>query len=473
MGALQGTSNTKTWRLWSEDGALGDAAVRARWATQFWYSLGTFGHPFHVFFACLWCLACVGPASGVEILWVPLVTVVVLRLPYVWRAWGDVVVQPALLCALLLAVWGAISTNWSDSPAQGWHEILNIRWMLAAWAMWGVMNRRRWYVWCMCVGLLAAVAAQCAEYVGLKNGIELFSHPPAPDELARVSGWWHQPALGGAMLVGALGMFIGPTVFGSGWRRWCGFLGCGACALGMFLAGSRGAILAGSFLVTITVLLSVALDVRAKRWKRLWRVVAVSAGIKLAIVGIVFALPAAAKMRERVEMGTTQVIAAITGHRTTGEVDYDSDMGARIVAAKAALNAAKQHPFLGVGAGGFDGAALKYVRENNVNIQEWRVVKLRTAHNVYLHTFATLGVVGLVLLLASLGFGLWGASVEWRQYGERSLGWFASSPFFALIGLAIVANFETLHTNMSSAAFVTMLLALCGWVRVGEDIDPR
>lgn len=80
---------------------------------------------------------------------------------------------------------------------------------------------------------------------------------------------------------------------------------------------------------------------------------------------------------------------------------------------------------------------------------------------MYLHTLATLGVVGLVLLLASLGFGLWGASVEWRQYGERSLGMVCEFAVLALIGLAIVANFETLHTNMSSAAFVTMRCVRC------------
>lgn len=238
----------------------------------------------------------------------------------------------------------------------------------------------------------------------------------------------------------------------------------------MFLAGSRGALVAGSLLITATVLLSIVLDIRAKRWSRLWRVVAVSIGLKLAVAGILFALPAAAKMRERVETGVAQVFRSFTEHSQNGERNYDNDMGARIIAAKAAMNAAKEHPLRGVGAGGFDAAALEYVRENNLKISEWRVTKLRTAHNVYLHTFATLGVVGLALVFAVLVFGLWGAAVEWRRQGERALGWYASSPFFALIGLAIVANFETLHTNMSSAAFVTILLALCGWVRVGEDV---
>lgn len=456
-----------TWRDWKH-GLLADSAIRARWATQFWHTLGTFGHPFHVLFACLWCVVCVGPASTVETMWVPLVVAVVLRLPFVWRAWGDAVVQPPLFLALAFAGWGVLSTRWSDAPAMAWHEILNIRWMLAAWALWGVMDRRKWFIACICVGLMAGVLAQCAEYVGLRNGVELFSHPVAPDALARVSGWWHQPALGGAMLVGALGMFIGPTVFGTGWRRSTGFAGCGVCAIGMVLSGSRGAMLAGSLLVSLTVLLSVALDIRAKRWGRLWKVVGVSAGIKVAIVALMFALPAAAKLRTRMETGVSQVTSAI-GIGEGTKINYDSDMGARIVAARAALAAAGEHPLRGAGAGGFDSAALRYAKENNIPIGEWRVRKLRSAHNVYLHSLATLGIVGLALVLGALATGLWGAAWEWRNIGERTLGWYASSPLFALLGLAIIGNFETLQVNMSSAAFVTMLLALCGWVRVDKE----
>ncbi len=469
MKALQGTFRTKTWRLWSDDGALGHAAVRARWASQFWHTLGTFGHPFHVFFACVWCVACVGPAAGVEVLWVPLVVAVVTRLPFVWRAWGDVVIQPALLCALLLAGWGAISTSWSDSPAQGWHEVLNVRWMLAAWAMWGVMNRRRWFVGCMCVGLMVAVGAQCVEYVGLKDGVALFSHPPAPDALARVSGWWHQPALGGAMLVGSLGLFIGPLVFGVGWRRWCGVLGSGASVLGIVMSGSRGALLAGLVLSVLVLMLRVVLDVKAKRWARVGRVAGAGVVVAGVLLGVLFATSFGAKMRDRIESGRAEVMAALEADADVSQVDFDSDMGARLIAARAALSAAKEQPIRGVGAGGFDAAAIRYATENNIKIGEWRVTKLRTAHNVYLHALATLGIVGLLLVLGAIGFGVWGASVEWRQHGQHALGWYASSPLFALIGLAIVGNFETLHTNMSSAAFVTMLLALCGWVRVGED----
>lgn len=433
--------------------------IHWRWSTQFLHTLGTFGHPIHAWLAALWCLGCSGPAFAVELLALPLYVATLARLPFVWRAARDACTQPALIAIFAFWLWTACTAAWSADPAGARHELEYVRWVPVVMTLWAILDRRNLLIAALCVGFAIAQIAQLAEFIALRQGIELFSHPPAPDPLARVSGWWHQPAMGGAVLVIAAALHLGPALFASGWRRWTGLAGLAASLLGILATGTRGSLLSAACLLLIALAARAWWAFKQRTKASRTPLIALAALIMLASGAV--ASPLGVGLRDRARLAHTQLSRALHDR------DFDSDMGGRLVAAMSALDAARQHPLQGIGAGDFLSHTEDYVQRENLNIAPWRVDKLRTAHNTYLHTLATTGVIGLALLLTIFALALRGASLELRTLGPAALARYASAPFVALLALAIVACFETIHLNMSSAAVATTLVALSPNIRFG------
>ncbi len=436
----------------------------ARWSSQFFHTLGTFGHPVHAWLAALWCLGCCGPAAGVELLCLPLYGVLLGRLPFVRRSIRDAFLQPSMLCILAWAAWSMASLIWTRDRTDGLHEIEYMRWTPAILALWAVLDRRSMLIAAICVGFALAQFAQLAEFFWLRQGFALFSHPQSPNPLARISGWWHQPAVGGAMLVAAVGLHIGPALFGRGWQRGAGLVGSIASIIGILASGTRGALVAAAVLVAIFVVAWLVIAMRASSRHPI-TILSLSLILLLCIAGAV-ASPLGTHLRERAAQASEQLSRAFRDR------DYDSDMGGRVVAMKAALDATKTHLIQGVGVGGFLCHTREYVEREQLHIQSWRVDKLRTAHNTYLHALATTGIIGLLLLLGTFVCALWGASWELRHWGITALGRYASAPLGALLALGIMGCFETIYLNMSTAALATTLVAMCNWHRFSKAIDP-
>lgn len=452
------------WAPW-----LNADEVQRRHETQFAHKLGRFGYPFHICLALLLCAGVVGPMAAVELGGIAVAVCFLTRLPFVWRGVGDAVRQPATILLLAWASW-VWALVWRDGFTDaGVHEASYQRWGPALVVLWAVMDRRRWMIAALGVGFALAQFAQLLEFAGYAWGVEqlVWSHPPAPDPAARVSGWWHQPAVGGSMLVACLGLHLGPAVFGGGRVRVMAVVACVATALAMVATGTRGAWIAGLTLTGLVVLAAVMLRVKATG----------AGGSKRVIVGVLIALGLAGGCvfvldgaRERMlRLGTEARAAWVRG-------ELDSDVGGRILAARAALDAAASHPIAGIGPGGFNTHLRTYAEREGVKVSPHRFEHLKTAHNTVLHTLATQGVVGVLLLFAAVlcaiaaglrphvSAGLRGA-VGLREH----LGTYASAPALALLGLVIAGAFDTTTLNASTAALSTILIALCGTVRPSES----
>jgi O-antigen ligase len=147
--------------------------------------------------------------------------------------------------------------------------------------------------------------------------------------------------------------------------------------------------------------------------------------------------------------------------------DADSDIGARIIAARAAAWALRAAPLRGHGAGSFGTTTRAYVQEHGVAITEFRLQKLQTAHNTPLNALATTGLVGGVLLFAAWACALWGAgrgrigAWDWVE----DAGTYGASPLFALLALFFAAGFEVIYMNMTMQALFSVLVALSPVVR--------
>lgn len=225
-----------------QTGGLHAHSVSAHWHRQFAHPLGRFGVWPHIVLALVWCAAASGPTAAVELLGLGVAGCLLLRLPFLWRTLLDAVRQPAFMFGAAWAIWLCASALWTSDVDNARHELSFLRWMWTPLALWGVIVHRAWMIVALKVGFGLALLAQVGEWIGYRHDVAalVWSHPPAPDPAARISGWWHQPAVGGAMLVLALGLHVGPALLGTGWRRWLACACCCATLVGIVLTGARG-----------------------------------------------------------------------------------------------------------------------------------------------------------------------------------------------------------------------------------------
>jgi O-antigen ligase len=283
------------------------------------------------------------------------------------------------------------------------------------------------------------------------------------------------------MLVACLGLHLGPALFGRGRVRVMAIAASGVTVVALLATGTRGAWVAAAGLVGAVLVLGVVAamverdavrgDARlrdgdgAKMLGRggVMRQFAVLVGAVAVVVGAIFIVP---QTRSRVSLLVTEVRDVLTRD------DLDSDMGGRVLAAKAAVDAIASHPVAGVGPGGFHAHVQRYATEKAITIAPHRLEKLKTAHNTFLHTAATQGLVGAGLLYAGLVCAIWGGLRPRTVHGvpvlRQHLGSYAAAPALALLGMMIVGAFESTPVNTSTGALSTVLIALCGWVRARE-----
>jgi O-antigen ligase len=442
-----------------------EVSLAADWALQFssvhsrrmrWFQIG---------FALLAGIMIVGPQSSVELAAIGVGVLALLRLPWGWRATLAIFRTPLFWCASAWAGWLLLSLLWSEDHDHGLLEVGAFRWMYIGLGLWLIMDRRRWFVLALAAGFAIACVVQIGDWIGHAHGIKglAWNHPPRPEGTpVRASGWWYQPAIGGTLLVGALGLHLPAAFMGRGWWRVLGMMGVALTVVGLALTGARGAWLASGALVVIasvwTVVYSGGTAAREKRWNRL--------GIALGAALVVVALALVAvgdKISHRVEAARSDL------RRMIDQKDFNTDTGGRLLMNWWAIEMAMEHPVAGVGAGGYKAWVLENLERRGIDPAERRVIG--QAHNTVLHSVATSGLVGLVLCVATFGVALWGSARMPGGAKGRAMDWgsYDAAPFFALLGLCLVSAFETLHVNSQTAAVVTFLMALSMWERVGTE----
>ena len=426
----------------------------AAWQGQFHHRLGRFGEPFHVILACVCVLAAFGPTFAVETFWLLLAGCWILRLPFVWRGVGAVIGSPTWWALAAWVLWTLVTLAWSPDIAAGKHELSYARWLLIPIAIWPVLHQRKLLIACLVLGALLAHGVQVYEwFVVHGGGVSPAGHPPALDPSARLSGWWFQPAIGGAMCAVSAGLHWGPALFGAGRWRWIGIAGVVSGITGALIAGSRGGLLAALLTGSCVFAVGLLSAPKGSRWKLVGRAGLLVIASKLALSLVLLALPVT---RARIDAGYREAYAALRGG------DYASDTGMRVFVAQAAARVWAGAPIVGVGAGGLQTSVERIVSEAK-EVPPERTHVLRTAHNAYLHAGATTGVVGVILLASTLILAL-RAGLAWAATaapGKHPFATYAGAPVGGLLALACAGVFETVQFNASTAFVGTVLLALC------------
>lgn len=417
------------------------------------------GEAVHLLFAALCCASVGLPMTASESALWAVVLVWMVGLAAVRGTQKYVLLQPVTLLGLAFAAWTALGLFWTPDRVRGLEQWGALRFGLVVLAMWPVLRWRGVLIGAMALGCLAGNVAQAVVWWAEHQGVEwlvpnFVNHGPG-----RVGGWW-PPVYAGLVLVAALGLHLPAALMGKGWQRWAGLAGTAVSLAGVGVTGTRGAWIAAAGLI---VLCAGAAIVRARAWRP---VIFAMAAAMLACAGVWLGA------REAVTKRATEVWTE--AGRAISQGDYNSDNGLRVLMAIWAVEATRERPVAGVGAGGYSAWVAAHAdRRDEAACSRFRESDHGHCHNALLQAAATGGVVGAVLLLAWVGAGV--------HAGMRAGIGYAQGPAWALVGLLLMAPFDAWQVNGQSAAVLGALLALCpGWVppRMGDwgggaRITPR
>jgi (heptosyl)LPS beta-1,4-glucosyltransferase len=207
-----------------------------------------------------------------------------------------------------------------------------------------------------------------------------------------------------------------------------------------FLSGSRGGWIALPGLATVLIW---------HAWHRIarWQVTAATfAFVALAITA--YAVPQTG-VRDRIAEAQFE----IENYFATGEAN--TSVGARLEMWRTAWMIFREHPWLGVGMGGYAREKADLIEQG---IVDPAITQFNHPHNEYLAALATRGVVGFASLLLLFGIGL---KVFYERYRNPRL-----DPAFGLAGLVVVVAFvhfsfsgDTFDRSMP-ISFITFMLAV-------------
>jgi putative inorganic carbon (HCO3(-)) transporter len=160
-----------------------------------------------------------------------------------------------------------------------------------------------------------------------------------------------------------------------------------------------------------------------------------------------------------VAIGGLLVLPSAVQHRigdlttvTEGGSSPDSSLRGRFAENLAAVDAFRDHQFLGVGPDNFELQYLKYAQNIGLDSR----AEVRGAHNLYLESLAEVGIIGSIPFFALLWMGLrraWQARVG----TDRSLGLLAEGCFVAWLAFLVAAI--TLHLSYPRYLWIFLALA--------------
>ena len=232
---------------------------------------------------------------------------------------------------------------------------------------------------------------------------------------------------------------------GSVWR----VSAVGLALAALLLSGSRAGLLALAMEIAIATLVLRRAGLRTGQKRRL----AIAAGLALAAGAILFAY---------VDPGW---VAKKLGSVARVDKTWDEWAGERQKMASDALHMWREHPWLGVGLGDFETA---YPRYQSFPTDMW----IDHAHNDYVEAAAETGVVGAVLILATVALFLYLAFRNVSHLFGSNAGWVRLGAALGCCGLLVhsMADFN-LHIP-ANAAWFAVLAGIATSEQSGAGVPP-
>jgi putative inorganic carbon (HCO3(-)) transporter len=320
--------------------------------------------------------------------------------------------HPTFTYVLVLFLgWAALSLSWAEEAGVGTTPVMRYALNLVLFLIvYSAVRTPRQLAWA--IGAYVAGSALAAGY-GVLN-------PPtdvAYYDVTRVSGTIGDPNELASLLVGGtiLSAALAATLKGAPLLRLLAAGSSVLCAAGIFLSLSRGGLVALAFSLVAAVVVA----------GRRWRLQALTLAVVVAAGAFVYFGFYAD------ETAANRVTSFGSG---TGRTDIWT-VGWRMVQA---------HPVGGVGVGNYKTASIHYLLEPGaIQRDEFIVDTPKVAHNTYLQVLAELGIVGLVLFLAIIGFALrciLKAARIFERLGDETMELMARALLVSLCGV-LAADF--------------------------------
>jgi O-antigen ligase len=388
------------------------------------------------------------------------------------RMLGPLVWDPLIRVFVLFIAWLGLSALWTHGGSRHWlDDGQSLRFALLLPALYPVLDRRGLLLAALTLGLLCGQGSQLVHLFSQWAGHTVFDRDPH-----RISGWW-DPVIAGSLLCACLGLLLGRVRPDASLpRRWLPAIL--TTLLAIAITGTRG----GWIAAVLLIIVAAALMLRSTSRRR---AVLVLAAVTTLLAIAAAAVLAAPPIRARFDRAVSEVRSALTTN------DYTTDTGLRIAMAHWAVIEFTSHPLRGVGAGGYrpfaaarctvppptrdaakpDAEPPRKPKRRSPAIEPARPIDPDTklplphahAHSWFLHTLATLGLPGLVLLLTALAIAL---RPLWSR--AAALDPTARIAAFGLLGLTLAGLFDTIHVNQQTAYMLFVLLALSITMRPDE-----
>ncbi len=379
--------------------------------------------------------------GGVRAAWAP-----IFRMPITWliMAWG---------------VWTCLSLTWSPAPGWGLEELRAFRSFLIPISLFPVILHLR--------RLLAAflIAVAIINLIQIAQALEV---PGITTVRENRCCAWIAPNPGGLLVAAAFAAHLAWPIAERRGRAAVWHVGGAALAsIGLLFMVNRGGMVAAVIAPGVVMVAALVLLPRA-RATVLLVATALTFGLSIALLldDVAFNGAVTSPVRDRVQRGVDD----LSGARQFGKrplikraVTY------RLEVWKATLESIRTRPWAGTGLGGlwhaFD--AHPEFTSNDRTVEGYVPVDSdhKHAHNSWLFIPATTGLVGLALMLATLGSGLLAEARRFAARPEALVG-------FGIVVVWMVGNiFDSLILSGSTSQLLILGL-LAAWLPRGSS-DAR
>lgn len=347
-----------------------------------------------------------------------------LRLPNIWRCYPPLLRIGTFWTLCAFTAWLGVSCLWSEAPFQGLDELKAARVILIPMALWPVLERLTWLM----IATLLGVVAQ--------NGSQLLQFLNLLDEPSELKGRFRGLLDGQTAMwcLAAMCWQLSAALRTKGRWRWLSLIGLLMATAGLIATGNRGPWIGAAIIMPLAMIVIAIRRPQARGFAL--------ALVVVGLIGSAASWPIARRMvLPRLEKAVSEVRAA----REDGV--YWTSGGLRIGLWKWAVDAWRTAPIHGVGAGGFRNAAIKnpdfqraYATQQIVAPNSEKIDRDH-AHNTYLQTLATTGLIGTMLFLIMIVLLLRQIVLDPDDHPH------ADGTLFALLAWLIAANFDCYTLN--------------------------
>jgi O-antigen ligase len=421
MGLLRDVPKPAAWSPPRDEASVHDTLRYAR-------RRDPIGHNIHTVLAAGYLSLLPLQTMPKDVAFAVLLAYALIRLPTTWRCYTALIRLPITWLLVAWAGWAALSLAWSADPRQGFDEFGAMRMLLTPVMLWPVLDRMRWLIGAALLGVLAQNIAQALQFLGWYN------IRPEDGEAGRAGGWIH-PIQTGTWCMAAICWNLAAVLTTRGGARIASLFLLVIACIGLILSQSRGPWLASGIVVPLTL---VVIAIRRPESRRIAAV--------LAIVGVL-AAAGAWPLAGNVVVSRIQQAWSELDEQRLDETPW-SGTAVRLGLWTWAWEIFTDRPLAGAGAGSFRLACAELPsfqetirRANELNPKRVDRIPRDHAHSTYLHTLATLGAVGGVILLATIVLLLRQCLRDPPDHP------YAMATVFILFGWLIGAQFECSHLN--------------------------